>query len=109
MCALCGTLGGRDHWIEPHAREGVYVRFADPAARRRERTRRIAEANVILGLFGLSLEDWQADTYLLRTPTGKTEWVADISALWPAAERLTGRRLDPLEAQTLARREDRRG
>ena len=109
MCALCGTLGGKDYWIEPLAREGVYTRFADPAARRRERTRRIREANVILGLFGLSLEDWQSDSYVLRTPTGKTELVADISALWPTAERLAGRPLDPLEAQTLARREARRG
>ena len=109
MCALCGTLGGKDHWIEPLAREGVYVRFADPAARRRERTRRIAEANVILGLFGLRLEDWQADGYLLRTPTGKTEVVPDIAALWPAAQRLAGHALDPLDAETLRRREARNG
>jgi hypothetical protein len=109
MCALCGTLGGKDHWIEPVAREGVYVRFADPAARQRERALRVAQANVILGLFGLSLEDWQAASYLLRTPTGKTEVVADIAALWPAAERLAGRPLDPLDPQTLVRRQALRG
>ena len=67
MCALCGTLGGKDHWTEPLAREGVYVRAADPAARRRERARRIREANAILRLFGLTMEDWQADSYILRT------------------------------------------
>jgi hypothetical protein len=104
MCALCGVLGGKDHWTEPLRREGVYVRFNDPAARRRERARRIAEADVILKLFGLTLEDWQADSYVLRTLTGKTEVVADLAALWPAAEKLAGRPLDPLADETLARR-----
>ena len=105
MCALCGVLGGKAHWTEPLAREGVYVRSADPAARRRERTRRIAEANLILNLFGLSLEDWQADSYVLRTRTGTTEVVGDLAALWPAAERLAGRPLDPLAEETLTLRE----
>ncbi len=105
MCALCGVLGGKDHWTEPLKREGVYVRFSEPAQRRRERTLRIAKANVILGLFGLSLEDWQADSYILRTRTGKTEVVSDLAGLWLAAERLAGRALDPLDPEVLERRE----
>jgi hypothetical protein len=109
MCALCGTLGGKDHWTEPLAREGVYVRAHDPATRRRERTRRIAEANVILRLFGMTLEDWQADSYVLRTMTGKSEIVADVAALWPAAEKLAGRPLDPLDKGVAARRALARG
>jgi hypothetical protein len=106
MCALCGVLGGKDHWTEPLRREGVYVRFSDPAQRRRERTLRIARANRILGLYGLSMEDWQADSYVLRTRTGKTEIVADLAALWPAAEALAGRPLDPLDAAVIRRREE---
>ena len=109
MCALCGVLGGQDHWTEPLRREGVYVRFSDPAERRRERARRISEANEILALFALSLEDWQADSYILRTRTGKSEIVADLAALWPAAEKLAGRPLDPLDLETLARRERANG
>ena len=109
MCALCGVLGGQDHWTEPLRREGVYVRFSDPAERRRERARRISEANRILSLFALSLEDWQADSYILRTRTGKSEIVADLAALWPAAEKLAGRPLDPLDETTLARREQAHG
>ena len=109
MCALCGTLGGKDHWTEPLAREGVYVRAFDPAGRRRERARRIAEANTILRLFGLTMEDWQADSYVLRTLTGNSEIVADLAALWPAAERLAGRALDPLDASVMSRRERARG
>ncbi len=105
MCALCGVLGGKDHWTEPLRREGVYVSAADPAARRRERAQRIAKANVVLGLYGLTLSDWQADSYVLSTRTGKTEVVPDLAALWPAAGRLAGRPLDPLDPALLERRE----
>ncbi len=109
MCALCGVLGGKDHWTEPLRREGVYIRFSDPAARRRERARRIAEANIIVALFGLTLSDWQADSYVLATRTGKSELVADLAALWPTAEKLAGRRLDPLDPDTIERRERANG
>lgn len=109
MCALCGVLGGKDHWTEPLRREGVYIRFSDPAARRRERMRRIAEANIIVALFGLTLSDWQADSYVLATRTGKSELVADLAALWPTAEKLAGRRLDPLDPDTMERRERANG
>ena len=109
MCALCGVLGGKDHCTEPLRREGVHLRHADPAARRRERAQRIAKANVALGLWGLALSDWQADSYVLATRTGKTEVVADLAGLWPAAERLAGRALDPLDRDVLARRERHNG
>lgn len=105
MCALCGVLGGKDHWTEPLKREGVYLRAHDSAARRRERTLRIREANTILGLYALSLEDWQSVSYILRTRTGKSEIVADLAALWPVAEKLAGRSLDLLDPEVLARRE----
>ncbi len=48
-------------------------------------------ANAILAQFGLSLADWQGMAFLLSTRTGKTEIVADLGHLWPAAERLSGR------------------
>ena len=109
MCALCGVLGGKDHWTEPLGREGVYIRFSDPAARRRERAHRIVEANTILALYGLSLSDWQANAYVLSTRTGKSEVVGDLAALWPTAERLAGRRLDPLDPDAMERRERANG
>jgi len=105
MCALCGVLGAKDHWTEPLRREGAYVRHADPAQRRRERALRISEANAILRLFGLSLEDWQSDSYVLRNRTGKSSMVADLAAIWPTAETLAGRPIDPLDPDLLDRRE----
>jgi hypothetical protein len=105
MCALCGVLGGNDHWTAPVKRDGVYVVGEEPADRRRERRRRISEANLILGLFGLSLEDWPADSYILRSRTGKSEVVDNLAALWPTAEALAVWPLDPLDPKILDRRE----
>jgi hypothetical protein len=109
MCSLCGILGGNDHWTEPLKREGVYVRASAPAESRRERTLRISEANAILGLIGLSLEDWQASAYVLRNKTGRTEVVEELAALWPTVAKMAGRPLDPLDAETLQRREQLNG
>ena len=42
MCALCGVLGGPEHWTDAVARPGVFTRNTDAAARRRERMNRVA-------------------------------------------------------------------
>lgn len=104
MCTLCGVLGGDDHWTDPVARPHVYVRSISPVERRRERVRRISEANIILKLFGLSLEDWQGSSYVLRTATGKSEVIDNLSSLWPKAEKLSGQPCDPLDAMIVMRR-----
>ena len=57
----------------------------------------------------MTLSDWQADSYVLATRTGKSELVADLAALWPTAEKLAGRRLDPLDPDTMERRERANG
>lgn len=105
MCALCGVLGGNDHWTDPVKREGVYVRASDPADRRRERLIRVSEANAMLKLWGLRLDDWQASAYILRNMTGASEVVDSLAALWPAAEKMAGRVIDPLACDIIARRE----
>ncbi|MET7242834.1 hypothetical protein ABZT49_05655 [Methylobacterium sp. EM32] len=105
MCALCGVLGGAEHWADAHARPGAFTRNTSPLARRRERARRVAEANRILALFGLKLSDWQGTAFRLATRTGKVELVGDLGHLWAAAERLLGRPLDPLDPALLARLE----
>jgi hypothetical protein len=103
MCALCGVIGGNDHWMDAAARDGVYTRNADPIRRRRERADRVRVANRVLKPFGLSLSDWQGASFLLSTPTGKSEIVEDLGHLWPAAERLSGRLCDPLASDFLAK------
>ena len=75
MCAMCGVLGGADHWADAHARPGVFTRNGSPLERRRERMRRVAFANVILVHFGLTLSDWQGTSFVLSTRTGKSAMV----------------------------------
>ncbi|TCU12579.1 hypothetical protein [Rhizobium sullae] len=108
MCSLCGILGGNEHWADAFARPGVYTRSAERIDRRRERARRVAIANCILDAFGLSISDWQGSSFLLSTRTGKTEIIEDLGHLWPAAERLAGRPLDPLAEPLVDRLEANR-
>lgn len=105
MCALCGVLGGSEHWADAHARPGTFTRNTGPLERRRERARRVSHANRILGPFGLGLSDWQGSAFLLATRTGKTEIVDNLTHLWAAAEKLLGRPLDPLDPVFLERLE----
>ena len=109
MCSLCGVLGGNEHWAEAVARPGVYTRNVDIIERRRERRNRMRIANAILAQFGMTLSDWQGSSFLLSTRTGKTEIIADLGHLWPAAERLSGRVCDPLALPVIERLERRNG
>ncbi len=105
MCALCGVLGGPEHWTDAAVRPGVFTRNIDPLQRRRERFHRVACASRVLKLYGLTLSDWQSASFLLSTSTGKTELVDNLGHLWAAAEKLLGRPCDPLDPVFLDRME----
>lgn len=105
MCSLCGVLGGAEHWADAHARPGAFTRNTGPLERRRERARRVTEANRILGALGLVLSDWQGSAFQLSTRTGKTELVDTLGHLWTAAEKLIGRPVDPLDPALMERME----
>jgi hypothetical protein len=55
VCALCGLLGGDEHWADAVARDCVYTQNTDPARRCRERASRVRVANHALKPFGLRL------------------------------------------------------
>lgn len=103
MCSLCGVLGVENHWSDAVARPGVFSRNDESHGRRLERARRIRVANAALGVYRLTLSDWQGRAYLISTATGKTEVIETLAHLWPAAERLSGRSFDPLDPAFLAR------
>ena len=88
MCGLCGVLLS-DHWAE---QDGG----------RRGRALRVALLNRVLDHFGLRLDDWSGSVYVLRDRKGASAIVADIGSLWFEAERLAGRKLDPLDSELLA-------
>jgi hypothetical protein len=56
----------------------------------------------VLDHFGLRLDDWSGSVYVLRDRKGASAVVADIGSLWFEAERLAGRKLDPLDSELLA-------
>ncbi|HLJ64119.1 MAG TPA: hypothetical protein VKT70_08445 [Stellaceae bacterium] len=101
MCALCGVLGGAEHWTAAAARPGVFTRNTDAASRRRERIGQVAAANRILKHYRVGAADWQGTAFVLSTATGKTEIVDNLGHLWTAAERLTGKPCDPLDAELI--------
>lgn len=108
MCGLCGVLGGGRHWTDAAARPGVYSRHNDEMARRAERRDRVAQLDRVLRHQGLRLEDWQGTAFVMSNRTGGSELVDDLGQLWAAAERLSGRPSDPLDAGLIERLEARR-
>jgi hypothetical protein len=102
VCALCGILGGPEHWTDAVARPGVFTRNTDAVSRRRERTHRVAAANRVLEYYRMNLADWQGRAFVLSTATGKTEIVDNLAHLWASAERLLGRPCDPLDDELIA-------
>jgi hypothetical protein len=103
MCVLCGEFVSQIHWTERHIEDraqhtpdpesrGDYHRF-----RRRDRLRRAKVANEVLHHYGLKVNDWAGSKYVLRDKKGRSELVQDLGSLWPAAQKLASRSLDPLD------------
>jgi hypothetical protein len=85
MCALCGVLL-TDHWAE---QEGG----------RRGRALRVGLVNRVLDHFGLNLDDWGGQIYVLRDRKGQAAVVENLGTLWAKAELFAGRPLDPLDPE----------
>jgi hypothetical protein len=101
MCALCGVLGGSEHWTESASGAGLGSPATNATTRRGERMRRVQAANRVLSFYRLQLADWQGSTYVLSTATGKSELVDNLSHLWSVAEQLTSQPCDPLDPALL--------
>lgn len=63
---------------------------------------RVALLDRVLGHFGLSLADWAGGLYVLHDRKGASAVVQDLGGVWSEAERLLGRKLDPLDADLVA-------
>ncbi len=104
MCVLCGQdFVAQVHWTDRHLEDRA--RAAAPGSdpieqqrdRRRDRVHRVALTNEILRFYGLKLDDWGGSKYVVRDRKGRSEIVQDLGSLWPAAAKLAGRTLDPLD------------
>jgi hypothetical protein len=114
MCVLCIQLWVEEHWAEASddAGEGSDVVALETHARQRgqrlrdraERSRLFAR---ILRPFGLTLQDWEGSSYILRDAKGVAAVVPNLALVWQEVERMLGYPLDPLDPElldTLARR-----
>jgi hypothetical protein len=95
MCSLCGMLEGQVHWTESKGpAPGAHAQW-------RERQARVRLVNTVLQHYGLTLAEWSGKSYVLSSRTGRAAIVDNLSELWGQAERLSGRRCDPLDERLL--------
>jgi hypothetical protein len=112
MCVLCGALWTEDHWAEIDAEnqgdapDGVIsleVHVERRGRRLRNRARRAELVSAIFKGYGLSFQDWEGSSFILRDAKGKSAIAPDLASLWTEAERMLGRPLDPLAPAFLDR------
>ncbi|OWJ77406.1 hypothetical protein [Haematobacter missouriensis] len=95
MCSACGFPAAPGHWTDAGA--------VTPADRIRLRFLRLAAVNRLLAPYGLKAHDDGVTPGLqLLSPTGGSEIVPDLEALWNAAGRMAGVPIDPLSPRALA-------
>jgi hypothetical protein len=58
--------------------------------------------NTVLKHHGVTVKDSSGNAYLLTSCTGRTAIVDNIGEVWPAVERISGRKCDPLDQQFLS-------
>tara|TARA_A100001037_G_scaffold263897_1_gene254380 strand:- start:5446 stop:5655 length:210 start_codon:yes stop_codon:yes gene_type:complete len=58
--------------------------------------------NLVLKQYGLALSDWAATSFVLRSHTGQTNLVNNLTEVWAAAETLSRRQCDPFDEDLLA-------
>jgi len=102
MCSLCGVLGGRGHWTESASNPEVFQSRRQHHTWHRERQERVRLVNRILHHYNLTLSDWTGSSYILRSRTGRSAMLANLSELWMQAEKLGNKSCDPLADDLLA-------
>ena len=102
MCVLCGQLFTEIHWSERLLDPAQVSQGESETSRRQSRHARIRLIKGVLGHYGLDVsDDLSATNYVLDNRKGVQLVVASLAELWPAAARLTGRPLDPLDGALL--------
>ena len=90
MCSACGYPAAPGHWTEAGA--------ANMGDRLRARFRRAQILQRVLSAYGLQAHDGGLVPGIqLSTRTGEQAIVRDLAEVWIAAERMSGRTVDPLD------------
>jgi hypothetical protein len=97
MCGLCGVFLTEGSWSDTP----VTSPASGGRTRRHERLHRVALANRVLKPFRASVTDWNGVSYVVSDATGRSEIVESIAAVWPVAERMCKRPIDPLDERLI--------
>ena len=117
MCVLCSQLWVDDHWSDAAAASRgeandlvVLETHANLRGQRlRDRAERARLFNLVLAERGLTLQDWEGSSYILRDRKGRSAVVPDLARVWDEVERMLGDALDPLDPELLGALRKRRG
>lgn len=118
MCVLCNQLWIEDHWTEVAADEPAdeargLVRLEVHVQRRGQRLRDRAERARLVGIvlkgWGISLQDWEGNSYILRDAKGKSAVVHDLATVWDEVATMTGYVPDPLDPSFIEHLRERAG
>ncbi len=104
MCVLCGQMFSEIHWSERLLDPAFVSDGAGETTRRQDRHARTRLVGTILSHYGLQVtDDLGARNYVVGNRKGAQTVVAGLAELWPAASRMAGRVLDPLDPTLLDR------
>lgn len=96
MCEVCAIFGAGEHWSDFGRQRNERFPFEDIRHYRRERRRRVALLNRLLGPRGLTVEEWDGEALQVGEAAGRTMLAPTLSDVWRAVDALSGAPLDPL-------------
>jgi hypothetical protein len=112
VCILCASLWTEEHWAEieaddrgdaPDGAIALEVHVDRRGRRLRDRARRAKLVSAIFAGYGLTFQDWEGSSFILRDAKGNSAIAPDLASLWTEAERIMASPLDPLAPAFLER------
>jgi hypothetical protein len=104
MRVLCGQMFSEIHWSERLLDPEMVSQGAGETLRRQDRHARTRLIGKVFAHYGLDVsDDWSAMNYVVGNRKGTQQVVGSLAELWPAAARMAGRPLDPLDPALLQR------
>jgi hypothetical protein len=97
MCEVCAIFGAGEHWSDFGRLRDERFPFDDIQHYRNERKRRIRLINLVLAPVQVTCEDWDGEALMLFDRAGRAKLALTLNDVWPAAESLSGRAIDPLD------------
>lgn len=99
MCMACGQMFMNIHWSDTLKTDSNG--FVDQSTLLRNRLAKVKYTNQILGFYGLKVNSRAGGGYSVSTRTGRSVLCSDFGDLWPKAQMLTGKTVDPLDPALL--------